>query len=272
MMETNKTKSDLLTHEEEIELGKRIKEGDLGARNALCDANYRLVASIAKQYVSSGMETDDLIQAGQMGLIRAADKYDYSLGFRFSTYATAWIRQSITRHIAENGRIIRIPVKKGDDIRRLNKAVNSYVQNYGTEPTVEELSEILDMPENKVKALLATTPDAVSLDGIIGDDESTTLEDFVPDLTAPDPEEEAIKACLKDDVMEVLLSQLSEREREVIMLRFGIGTENGTMTLDEVSKFYGLTRERVRQIEKRALAKLRYGKSKDALRSYYDAA
>lgn len=259
------SKVELLTAEEEIELSKRIQNGDQDAKNQLCEANLRLVANIAKRYVGHGMPYLDLIQEGNIGLMKAVDKFDYTLGYKFSTYATWWIRQAITRSIADQSRVIRVPVHMVDNIYKLNRAQKKFLQIYGREATMEELAEELDMPKDKIKQIMKAAQGTISMNTPVGEEEDTTLGDFIPDdeLT---PDERAIEAGMREEVSKVLDS-LTDREKQVITLRFGL--EDGReRTLEEVGQKFGVTRERVRQIEKKALNKLRAPVKRAALADF----
>lgn len=259
------SKVELLTAEEEIELSKRIQQGDAEAKQQLCEANLRLVANIAKRYVGHGMPYLDLIQEGNIGLMKAVDKFDYTLGYKFSTYATWWIRQAITRAIADQSRVIRVPVHMVDNIYKLNKAQKKFLQAYGREATMEELSEELNLPKEKIKQIMKAAQGTISMNTPVGEEEDTTLGDFIPDdeLT---PDERAIESGMKEEVSKVLDS-LTDREKQVITLRFGL--EDGReRTLEEVGQKFGVTRERVRQIEKKALNKLRAPVKRAALAEF----
>ena len=259
------SKVELLTADEEIELSKRIQKGDQDAKNQLCEANLRLVANIAKRYVGHGMPYLDLIQEGNIGLMKAVDKFDYTLGYKFSTYATWWIRQAITRSIADQSRVIRVPVHMVDNIYKLNRAQKKFLQIYGREASMEELAEELDMPKDKIKQIMKAAQGTISMNTPVGEEEDTTLGDFIPDdeLT---PDERAIESGMKEEVSKVLDS-LTDREKQVITLRFGL--EDGReRTLEEVGQKFGVTRERVRQIEKKALNKLRAPVKRAALADF----
>ena len=246
----------LLTAEQEIELGKRILEGDERARKLLVEANLRLVISIAKRYVGRGMQLLDLIQEGNVGLMKAVDKYDYTKGYKFSTYATWWIRQAITRAIADQARTIRIPVHMVETINKVVRTQRQLVQEMGRDPTPEEVADELKLPVNKVREILMFGMDTISLDTPIGEEEDSHLGDFIPDDTALSPAEAAAAALLKENIEQVL-STLSPREERVMRLRYGI--EDGRpRTLEEVGKEFNVTRERIRQIEAKALRKLRH--------------
>lgn len=259
------SKVDLLTADEEIDLSKRIKDGDMDAKQQLCEANLRLVANIAKRYVGHGMPYLDLIQEGNIGLMKAVEKFDHTLGYKFSTYATWWIRQAITRAIADQSRVIRVPVHMVDNIYKLNKAQKKILQECGREATMDELAEELNLSKDKIKQIMKAAQGTISMNTPVGEEEDTTLGDFIPDdgLT---PDERAIETGMKEEVKKVLDS-LTDREKQVITLRFGL--EDGReRTLEEVGQRFGVTRERVRQIEKKALNKLRAPVKRAALAEF----
>ena len=259
----------LLSIEEERELAKKVMQGDQHAKSVLCEANLRLVVSVAKKYVGkTSMSFLDLIQEGNMGLLRAVDKFDYTKGFKFSTYSTWWIRQSITRAIADQARTIRIPVHMYETINKQKKATRDLFQQLGREPTVEEIAKVMDMPVEKVIDIQKISQDTVSLDTPVGEEEDSTLGTFIQDENAVSPAESASTMMLKEQLMEVL-STLTPREQKVILLRYGI--EDGhTRTLEDVGKEFSVTRERIRQIEAKALKKLRQPSRSKKLRDYVD--
>ena len=260
---------DLLTHEQEIELAKRILEGDELAKKELAAANLRLVVSIAKRYVGRGMLFLDLIQEGNMGLIKAVEKFDYTKGFKFSTYATWWIRQAITRAIADQARTIRIPVHMVETINKLTRIQRQLVQDLGRDPLPEEIAEKMDgMTPAKVREIQKISLEPVSLETPIGEEDDSHLGDFIEDEGAMSPDDYASNELLKDELNEVLL-ELTDREEKVLRLRFGLD-DGRTRTLEEVGKEFNVTRERIRQIEAKALRKLKHPSRSKRLKDFLD--
>ena len=257
----------LLSAEEEIELATRMAQGDKYARKRLSEANLRLVVSIAKRYVGRGMQFLDLIQEGNLGLIKAVDKFDYTKGFKFSTYATWWIRQAITRAIADQARTIRIPVHMVETINKVKKAQSQLLHLNGHEATPEEISEYLEMPVDKVREIIRVSQEPVSLETPIGEEEDSHLGDFIPD-DALAPADAASMSLLKEQLAEVLKT-LTPREEKVLKLRFGLDDGN-PKTLEEVGKEFNVTRERIRQIEAKALRKLRHPSRSKKLKDFLD--
>ena len=259
----------LLSADEEVALALRIQEGDTEAKQELAEANRRLVVSIAKRYVGRGMQFLDLIQEGNMGLMKAVEKFDHTKGFKFSTYATWWIRQAITRAIADQARTIRIPVHMVETINKLVRVQRQLLQDLGREPTPEEIGAEMDLPTEKVREILKIAQEPVSLETPIGEEDDSHLGDFIEDDNATSPADHTAYALLKEQLDEVL-EQLTDREENVLRLRFGLDKNGEIRTLEQVGQVFGVTRERIRQIEAKALRKLRHPSRSKQLKDFLD--
>ncbi len=258
----------LLTAQEEVDLAQRIEKGSMAARKKLTQSNLRLVVSIAKKYVGRGMSFLDLIQEGNQGLMRAVEKYDWRRGYKFSTYATWWIRQAITRAIADQARTIRIPVHMVETINKLIRTSRKLMQELGREPTPEEIGEVMELDPGRVREIFKIAQDVTSLEKPVGDDEDSLLGDFIKDTNTPTPYDTASKQLLKENIEEVLAT-LSDREARVLKMRFGLDGHR-PMTLEEVGREFGVTRERIRQIEAKALRKLKHPSRRKKLQDYLE--
>lgn len=261
------TKLNLATRDEEIDFARRLNEGDQAARDALITANLRLVVSIAKKYTNRGLLFLDLIQEGNLGLLRSIDKFDYTMGYKFSTYSTWWIRQAITRAIAEQSRVIRIPVHIMELVNKVKKHIRLFIQEHSREPSMDELSESVNMPIDRIEEVVRLTQEPVSLEVSVGAKEDISLENYITNDNAVSPEEAVIDSLLRDQIDNVM-SALTERERTILKLRFGLD-DGIPRSLEEIGRILAVTRERVRQVEEKALTKLRNQEGTPKLKDYY---
>lgn len=262
------TKLNLATRDQEIDFARRLNEGDQEARDALITANLRLVVSIAKKYTNRGLLFLDLIQEGNLGLLRSIDKFDYTMGYKFSTYSTWWIRQAITRALAEQSRVIRIPVHIMEIVNKVRKQMRIFVQEEGREPSMEELSEKVNLPIERIEEVVRLTQEPVSLEVTVGNKDDTSLENYITNDDAVSPEEAVIDSLLKDQI-EKVMKGLTDREQMVIKLRFGLD-DGIPRSLEEIGRILAVTRERVRQVEEKALKKLRNQEGTPRLQEYYN--